>query len=217
LDKVEPLVLAMGYTHSLHAAASVPLLSVNELSARAVAVRQVLAMDCAALAQRGLVDGGRLKELKGPVGYKNQAFDLLTLVALMRDRWRRIKGKSAVSLAELDEAESIADRLLTAVGEREQLPLVRAAAADIRQRAFTLFLRAYNELRRAAEYLRWHTGDVDALVPSLYAGKKRRDPTQLAKSEVVRVQVIPEVAKEVPTNGASVPMGMPGGDPFTVA
>jgi hypothetical protein len=59
-----------------------------------------------------------LKDLKGPLGYKNQAFDLLTLLTMGREAWPRIQGKTAVTSAELDEAETLADQLLTAVGER---------------------------------------------------------------------------------------------------
>lgn len=120
-----------------------------------------------------------------------QAFDLLTLVALMREGWHSIKGKSAVSPAELDQAESYADALLTAVGEREQLPAATAAAADMRRRAFTLFLRAYAELRHAAEYLRRYDNDADAFVPSLYGPRKRRVASEATTSDAVAEPAVP--------------------------
>lgn len=47
-------------------------------------------------------------------------------------------------------------------------------AADVRQRAFTLFVRTYDELRRAMSYLRWHEDDVDSIIPSLWSGKAQR-------------------------------------------
>jgi hypothetical protein len=216
-DEIESLALAMGYTHGLHAAASVPILPVRELSARAVEMRLILARDCAALAQRGLIDSGGLKELRGPVGYKNQAFDLLTLVALMRGRWRFIKGKCAVSEAELDEAESVADQLLTAVGEREQLPQVTAAAADVRRRAFTLFVRAYDELRGAAEYLRRHDRDADAFVPSLYSARKRRETARPTKPEDAPSSNLPAVSEGPKKAEAIAPASVPSGDPFSAA
>jgi hypothetical protein len=65
--------------------------------------RDLFAADCTALAARQLIDAQRLKELKGTVGYKNQAFDLLTLIALMRENWQKIQGKAAVTLEELDQ------------------------------------------------------------------------------------------------------------------
>lgn len=43
-----------------------------------------------------------------------------------------------------------------------------------RQRAFTLFVRAYEECRRAATYLRWHEDDADDIAPSLWTKRNRR-------------------------------------------
>ena len=37
--------------------------------------------------KRGVLDGQKLKELKGPPGHKNMAFDLLTTVAMFRETW----------------------------------------------------------------------------------------------------------------------------------
>ena len=38
---------------------------------------------------------------------------------------------------------------------------------------FTLFARRYDQLRRAATYLRWEEGDADSVVPSIFAKAKR--------------------------------------------
>lgn len=217
-DDIEPMALAMGYSHSRQKAAKLPAMPVQELSERVVDRREVLASDCSALARRGLVDGQRLKELKGPQGYKNQGFDLLTLVALMRENWSVIQNKTAVTASELDEAETLADQLLTAVGEREQLPAAPAESAEIRQRAYSLFMRSYDELRRAAEYLRWHDGDADAHVPSLYnTGRRKR--SEVLEDEPPQAPATPAAApaKAEPAKSSGAASGMPGSDPFTVS
>jgi hypothetical protein len=219
-DRIETLALAMGYAHSLQNAASQPVLPVQKLSERVLDLRETLIADWTALSRRGFMDAQRLKNLKGTLGYKNQAFDLLTLVTMGREAWPRIQGKTAVTSAELDEAETLSDQLLTAVGEREQLPAVAPETMDIRQAAFTRFMRGYDQLRRAAEHLRWDEGDADSYVPSLYAGRKRRgsDLVQPAQPEVVApAPAVPAASKEPPKNGASAPVGMPGSDPFTAA
>jgi len=46
------------------------------------------------------------------------------------------------------------------------------AAADARNRVFTLLTRRYDQVRRAVVFLRWDEGDADRIVPSLY--KKHR-------------------------------------------
>jgi hypothetical protein len=50
-----------------------------------------------------------------------------------------------------------------------------------RLRAFTLFSRVYEDVRRAVQYVRGKAGDADAIMPSLYAGrgpKRRNDDDQ---------------------------------------
>jgi hypothetical protein len=58
--------------------------------------------------------------------------------------------------------------------------------------------------------LRWHEGDVDAIIPSLYAGRGRRASDLEAEDD----------EPEVPSDGESpsepnVPMPVNGGGPFT--
>jgi hypothetical protein len=222
-DRIETLALALGYAHSRHLAASLPTLPVQELSERVIEVRETLIADWTPFARRGWMDAQRLKDLKGTNGYKNQAFDVLTLVAMGREAWPRIQGKTAVTAADLDEAETLADQLLTAVGERAQLPAVTAPSAEIRSAAYTLFARAYDELRRAAVYLRWHEGDADAFVPPLTGGRKRRGsevetelpeaPEAAPPAATTQTAGKPEPAK----NGHNAAVGMPGSDPFASA
>jgi len=64
---------------------------------------------------------------------------------MMRNSLPAISGKTALTAVELDRAETLADRILTAVGLREQGPAVVAATGDIRQRAFSLFISAYDQ------------------------------------------------------------------------
>ena len=42
-----------------------------------------------------------------------------------------------------------------------------------RARAFTLLVRAYDDCRQAASYLRWREGDVDDFAPSLRPKPRR--------------------------------------------
>ena len=173
-----------------------------------------------ALSKRGLIDGARLKELKGPQGHRNLAFDLLALVAMMREKWTELQGRTGIQAQELDTAEVLGDRVISGVGAREQGPAVVVAAADKRQRAFSLFVKAYDQARRAICFLRWDHGDMDTVAPSLYAGRggsKRRGP------ETSEVAPTPPAAAPAPVTPASnsagaqpaPAAGLPGGSPFT--
>jgi len=72
---------------------------------------------------------------------------------------------------------------------RHEVPERATEAADVRRRADTLFVRAYDEVRRIVAYLRWHEGDADSIAPSLYAKRKasrrrRKEPAlALANTE----------------------------------
>ena len=63
---------------------------------------------------------------------------------------------------------------MVAAGLREQGPAVVQDVARIRDQAFTLMMRAYDEVRRAVTFLRWQQGDADTIAPSLYAGRGGR-------------------------------------------
>jgi hypothetical protein len=222
-DSLEARALALGYANALLQAASVQTLPVQELSARVVAVRSSLESDLRAAARRELVDEVPLQALKGNVGYKNQATDTLLLTALARGNWARLEGKTPITLAELDEAEVLADQLLTTVGEREQLPVVEAAASDIRQRAYTQFVNSYEEIRRWATPLRWHHGDLDKWIPSLYLGRNKRGSGEANGQPPVLEPAVEGSSADSHASGVLAPVtapastvapGMPGADPF---
>ncbi len=212
-DKLESYTLAAGHAHTLFLAASAPAESIDELSSAALASRNLLLSDASALSTRGLIDGQRLKDLRGPSSLRNLAFDLFALAAILRDNWAKIDGKTALQLGELDKAETLADRLLTAVGLREQGPAILAASSENRQKAFTLFVTAYDQARRAVSFLRWNEGDVDDIAPSLYAGRgtgRRKPPTPPAPTPPAPGPIAPTATQAV----NQAPAGLPGSDPF---
>jgi hypothetical protein len=224
-DKVEAYTLALGHAHALYLAASEPTEALEAIAETAADLRDVLFADARALAQRRLIDGERLKELKGVKGYRQLAFDLFALSALMRERWSTISGKTAIELKELDQAEWLADRILTGVGQREQTSAVAADAAENRQRAFTLFVNAYDHARRAVSFFQWDTEDADALAPSVYtagrtARRKQADETSPAPSPVPSSPATASSAAPAKPsiNGgapkATVGVGFPDSEPF---
>jgi hypothetical protein len=223
-DKLELYIRAAGYAQSLWVLASKPAEPIDDLYQEAVEKRAVLFKDASALAQRNLIDGEKFGDLKGPVGFRNVAFDLLSLSGLLRNSWSAIGGKTALTLDEIDSVQELADRLLTAVGLREQGPAVVAEAASIRQGAFTLFANAYDHARRAVTFLRWTQEDVDEIAPSLYAGRatgKHKDgseqPTPPAVPTAPSAPSGPVVSPVTPpTNGglAAKSVGLPDSEPF---
>jgi hypothetical protein len=210
--KLGTYAMALAHAHTLYSMASAPASSIKPLSDEGTALRETLFADASALVQRKLMDGNQLKDLKGPVGYKNLAFDLQILVQAFRNSAETVQGKCATQPGELRRAEEIAAALLKLVGIQEQGPANVAVASDVRSRAFTLFVNAYDEIRRAVSYLRWKEDDVDNIAPSLYAGrassKKKTDvpaPTPPAPAPTVP----PAPAGTAPVPGAATPVATP--------
>jgi hypothetical protein len=174
VDHLETFALATAHAHALCLAATARPESIHELTTRAGALRDLLYSDAATLAKRGLIHGARLRKLRTPSGYKNLAFDLLGLAVVLRESWPTIHGKTAIELSDLEQAERFGAALVNAIGRRERAPAVASALAQQRQRVFTLFFRAYDQVRRAVCYLRWHERDADRIAPSLYVRRRKR-------------------------------------------
>lgn len=180
-DKLEAYTLAVGYANSLHLAASQSPVAIDDLAAEAESLRELLIAEATTLSQRRLLDGKRLRELAGARAIGDLAGDLFTLAAMMRKVWPAIVGKTSLRIAEVDLAETLADKLLTAISQREQGPRVAGGTGETRQRAFTLFVNAYEDTRRVVHFLRWNYGDAESIAPSLYSNspQKRKDDAPL--------------------------------------
>ena len=136
-----------------------------------MARRTVMVTDISMLVSRGLLKEGILSELKGINGYKNIGFDLFQLSDIYRKNWDTIADRTSVKMEELDQTEDLADKIVTAVGEREQASQMTAEATRDRQAAFTIYINAYDEVRSVIGFLRRKQGDVDSIAPSLYVGR----------------------------------------------
>jgi hypothetical protein len=142
---------------------------------------------------------------------------LVGLSSLLRHNWSSIENKTAITLSELDAAEELSDKLLTAVGAREQAPAVLAEVAQQRQRFFTLFVKAYDQVRRAVSYLRWSEDDLDAIAPSLYGNRTRRKsaPEKPPTSPQTPTPAAPSsLAAASPLPSPAIAAGLPGSSPF---
>jgi hypothetical protein len=172
LDRLERYALAVWYAHLLAQPDTTADERVRELVAEAAPLRENLLGDAEALARRRLLDAGTVAEIRAGQGLVDTANDLVALAALFDANWDDVEDKTAATEAEVTRAAELGPLLLRAVALREHGPVPPPAdAASARARAFTLFVRAYDECRRAVSYVRWHDGDEDDFAPSLY--KKR--------------------------------------------
>ena len=120
------------------------------------------------------IDGTALRALRIDKGYLNLAADLQLLTQLFRGCSASTMGLTAIRATEIQRAKELAATILTLFGRRKELRASIEAASDLRNRAFTLFARVYEEARRVVVFLRWYERDADRLVPLLYAKRKER-------------------------------------------
>jgi hypothetical protein len=124
------------------------------------------------MVEESLLDRKLVGSLRSRVGYANALADARHLCRLLGERWPRIARRTALRAVDLDELEAAASALAAALAERSPESDETARASELRMRAFTRFVDAYDQARRAIAYIRWSHGDADRIVPSLFARRK---------------------------------------------
>jgi hypothetical protein len=177
VDELETYALAAWYAHLLAQPADAGPRTVKELDDEATPLRENLLSDAEALARRDLLPTGTVEHIRSGSGQVDKANDLVALSTLFSLHWDQVKDKTAATQVEVARAGVLGPLLLAALGVREHgVAPLPSDASVLRAKAFTLFVRAYDECRRAATFLRWHEDDADTLVPSLYKGRGGRGP-----------------------------------------
>lgn len=133
---------------------------------------KILRADIETLLVRGALPSHVRRALKTRRGHVGVFSNLLTLVAVFRRHWSSIAAKTTLTEAELSEAECIGEQLMFALGSRNAPVRDLKQFGEARQRAFTLFSRAYSQVRRAMLFLCWETSEAERL-PSLYPRRAR--------------------------------------------
>ena len=173
-DQLEQYTLALCHAHALHRAAHGPKLSLSGTGAELIRIRNTLLSDAQSLAGHRLISAERLVGCRAKPGYRALAYDVLLLVQVLREAWNTVRDRTPVTMADLDRAAFSAEKLLKALGLRDQARPTVAEATVLRRKAFAVFMRAYARARAAVQYLRAEVGDADDIAPSLYAGRVKR-------------------------------------------
>lgn len=219
LDKLRDYTDALLHTQLKYRAAIGPTDPVTKLAAEVTAVRDQLHIDAHALATRGLLDLASVEKLRSPSGHRNIATDVGGLVLLFRENAATLANRTPVTEPELKNAMILSQRLMDAVGDRDQAPNTTADATLVRQKAYSLFVNAYDEVRRAIGYLRWHEGDAESIAPSLFAGRMSKRPEITPDAPTPNTTVPnstgPVTNAPIPGTSDSIPVGLPGSNPFT--
>lgn len=213
LARLDQYAQAAGYAQARYNAVNAAPEELKATYEQAVEYRATLYSDATNLVRHRVLNDDALHLIKNEVGFRNVGFDLMTLVSVFRDAAARIKGRTATLPADLDQAEAVANQLLFLTARREQRQLEQPDLGDERLRAVSLMVRAYQQTRRAIQFVRFDYGDAERIAPSIYtarSARKREDviETPNGDSVVVPLPNAPAVTQ------APVPVGAPGGNPF---
>lgn len=166
----------------------------------------------------GVVSTTRLSELKGGSSHRNVVHDLLLVAQIYRANWAKIEGKTFFTLADIRHADALAARFNAALAERESKPSGFEELNLDRQKAFTLFYRAYMRVRNAVEFLLKEDGRLDELedvMPSLHNNRTGRRRMGEPDTETAPPTTAPGGSGVVPLVSTGGKVGMPDSDPFT--
>jgi hypothetical protein len=219
-DNLENWTLALAHANALFMIASDSPDNLPALAEEGAALLVTLKADCDSLIVRKLMNPDALKDYSGQKGYKTLAINLQIVGSALTEAWPRIQGKCGTEQTELDRADKLATRIQRLVGLREQSPAEIAESADNRARAFTVFYRGYNQVRRAISFLRWDEDDVEKIAPSLYAGRKHKASSENVVPVVAPAPAPAPAAANVATPPApcapinTLKAPVPGSNPF---
>ncbi|WP_437893280.1 hypothetical protein [Sorangium sp. So ce124] len=148
----------------------------KKLLQRAHELRDLLLSAAVALMKAGVLPAQRVKKIMAGSGARDMVQDCVDLAQLFRDHAAEVRGKTAITRAQIDETAAIGDQLLSLLkpkGAKAKAPEPVKSAVDARDRLWTLLSRRHEEqLRRAGMWL-W-IGEVDAHVPPLLARTARK-------------------------------------------
>jgi hypothetical protein len=213
VDHLQDYALALGSCHADYRAAAEPSDDVPRLVQEQRQLREQLHADAAALANRGQLDAERVARLQGGNAYRMVAFDVLGLVQLFLENWNELAGKTALTVADLEQARAGASQLIHALGRRKQLDSAVTDVSHVRRQAYALLVLAYSDVRRALDFTRREVGDAEDIAPSLFAerGKqsgatKRRKAAQNRQQQRDRglQQPLSELLAPQPSQQASI-------------
>ncbi|HEY6463517.1 MAG TPA: hypothetical protein VIY73_25290 [Polyangiaceae bacterium] len=143
--------------------------AVATLFAQASALRRKLFNGADALVDAGLLPATNVAALHAGKGKLDAANDLVGLAGLFTKNAAAIRGKTAVTAAEVAQAAQLGSQLqamLAPKGAKKQRSADAASAADVRDRMWTLVKQGHDALWRACAYL-YGPEEIDARVPPL--------------------------------------------------
>ena len=179
-DNLETYSFALLHANTVWDIARKTIADLDDLTQQARKQFELLYAVVQVLVNRGLVKPFHLKVAKKRRGRLRFAYGLLGLVEVLREAWPTVADKTGLTESELTHAEALGEQLSRGVALQNSPIEQLKKLAELRDRAFTVLVRAYGQVRHALQYLRRENNDAERYAPSLYGGRRSRKPKALA-------------------------------------
>lgn len=189
---------ACQHAHLLATAPEQPDPRLPRLLEEATKLRDELLATAKMLVVYGDVSPVYVASIHGGTGHVELASAIEQLVILFDEIWARVEDRVPVTTEMLRRAKALAFELHGLLSAKKLRPQEKNEAQLVRQRAFTLLVKVYEECQSAVEYLRRREGDAASYTPSLFLRKKRRGPSEVEPDEDEASSPIP-IRSPIPT------------------
>jgi hypothetical protein len=177
IERLGDYTQALYYLHLMTTPGEGASAALPALLAEATPLRALLLSSAENLALFGCVSAERVAAIRSGSGHVDTAEDLGRLVRLFREGSPELIAKTPVTGGMLERAGELSFQIVAALGRRKVGTDGAGEPSRLEEhkaRAFRLVVRTYDQARRGLSFLRWHEGDVDALAPSIFAGRRRK-------------------------------------------
>jgi hypothetical protein len=141
-------------------------------------VREDMLLQAELLVRFGYVAEARVVAIRAGAGHVDLGNDLEDLGVLFGEVLDKVKGLVLVTPAMVKRALELGQQLHVALGVKRVGAVASTSEPQrTRQRAYTLFVRSYDECRRGIAYLRARHGDAEIITPSIYVKQRKRGPS----------------------------------------
>lgn len=197
-DRLAVYAYAALYTHVLAGQVASRDERLPKLLDEALPLRERLLGTAELMAELGELSRQPVAAIRSGTGHLDIASCLIALACLFEANWSRLNGRVPVTREQVARARMVGRELYEVIGTRRYVPapIPMDDPGRLRARAFTLLVRSYDRCRRAVVALRWHEGDADAFMPTLYPKRRRR-----ATVAIYEIPALDAVSAAVPANG----------------
>lgn len=173
IDRLDLYVQAMCYAHWLFQSTLVSVDRLQDWLDEWPAQQKRLLVEANRLATAQHLKHCRVELCPLRVGHQSGSTPLKRIFCLLYQNFAHSEGNGGLLLHEVMRAELLAELTSIVSDCNGDLFAAKAAVVLNRQRAFTVFMSSYDQVRRAMQFIRWNLGDADDIAPALERQPRR--------------------------------------------